>query len=135
MEAFWQSLVPVLRDLAPLIVAAISIIALVWRVPSKGDMNRMEDRLTQRMDRQDDKIDDTRASLDAKIDDTRAELLMEIKAVDAKVDRVDERLSETNEHYFELRGDVKALSRDVAALTDKTSRIERDLEATRNAAP
>ncbi|MCY4540559.1 MAG: hypothetical protein OXE52_20245 [Chloroflexi bacterium] len=40
-----------------------------------------------------------------------------------------------NEHYFELRGDVKALSRDVAALSDKVSRIEHDLEATRNAAP
>ena len=133
MEAFLDSFVPLLKDLAPLIVAAISVTAFIWRIPSKGEMAKMESRLDTRLDRLDVKMDDTRTELNAKIDDTRTELRAEIKAVEAKVDKVEAKLSETNEHYFELRGDVKALTRDVAALSDKTSRIERDLEATRSA--
>lgn len=107
MEAFLENVLTIIRDNSSLIVALVMVVGMIWRVPSKGDINRIEDGLSARMDR-----------LDFKIDDTRNELKAGIKAVEVKVAEVEEKLSETNEHYFELRGDVKALSRDVAALTD-----------------
>ncbi len=140
MENAFQNLVPVIEYFSSAIFVVIAVIGVLWRIPSKGDMSKMEERLSARMDRQDVKSEQIRSELrteiktveekvdklDEKLDDTASELRLEIKAVEAKVDK-------TNENHLELHGDVKALTRDVAALTDKTSRIERDLEVTRNA--
>ena len=55
--------------------------------------------------RLDVKIDSTKHELDAKIDSTRAHLEAGIDRVDARVDRVDDRLKETR---LELKHDIRA---------------------------
>lgn len=84
------------------IVTAIVVVAgFVWRLPSKADIRRLDDRI----DDLDTKIDDRFGTLDAKIDETRIELKTDIERLDTKVD---DRYDKLDGKIVDSRKEMKA---------------------------
>ena len=88
------------------IITAIVVVAgFVWRLPSKADIRRLDDRI----DGVDTKIEDRFGTLDAKIDETRIELKSDIESLDTKID----------ETRIELKTDIESLDTKIDDRYDK----------------
>jgi hypothetical protein len=89
------------------IITAIVVVAgFVWRLPSKSDIRRLDDRI----DGVDAKIDNRFGTLDAKIDGTRIELKTDIEGLDAKIDdRYDKLDSKIDDSRKEMKTDMHRL--------------------------
>lgn len=82
------------------IITAIVVVAgFVWRLPSKADIRRLDDRI----DDLDTKIDDRYDKLDAKINETRIELKIDFENLDTKIDdRYDKLDTKIDDSYDKL---------------------------------
>ena len=86
-----------------LITVIVVIAGFLWRLPTKGDIQRLDDRidkmeirLGQRIDKVEAKIDDTRESLSAELDTKIDDLRKETKA---DMQRLEDRLGAANQYH------------------------------------
>ena len=99
---------------APAIGIVITIAMMARRLQTKADTQQLYDHLKQQLDDHANRLN----KLDGDIAEVKAEQR------DIRIDM--------NRNFGDARAETVVLQRDISALHDKTDRIERDMEATRN---
>ena len=77
-----DALIEGFKIFAPIVVAIVAVIAFVWKVPSKKDMQRGDDALRTSMNNLSDRIDANSDKMDANFQTTH----MEISKLNDKMD-------------------------------------------------